>query len=573
MPSQRSDVPEMRESLSWMDGDQPCMLPSPARRTKTSSPSPTDSVPGTSLPPHATTTAAATAEMASTHPSPPGHAPHDGETCDGTVPYDLSDVRRGVAAMNAAYDWTGPSDPDNPRNFPLAFRVCSAAALTLLAMVGTVVGAMYAPAQDAVAAAFGVPRETAVLPLSMYNLGLACGPLVGGPLSETYGRRAVVLGTAPVFMLFVLGGALVPETGSIAGLVACRFLAGMFAAPLINNAPATMLDFTPTRHRGVVLGIYYTVPSFGASLGPLAGGFLVHAGGWRWTQWAALVLAAACYLPVAAGTRETYKKIILRRRATRLGLRDSASQRTSPGRALRHFATTLVQRPLHMLLTEPIVALVSLYCGFLFALLYTYVVAVPWIFGRYYGFAEPLASLSFLGLIVGTLAASVPLVAIDVCYYQPRLRRWQAEHGGGDDDAALPSEHRLVGALAGSLLLPACLFASAWTAERRAHWIAPVVFQGCVMLASILIYSSASLFMLDAYGPLYGASASGAAMMSRYVLSAAFPLFALQMYEALGVGWATTVLGCVTLAMAPIPWCFWVFGERIRKRSRYETST
>lgn len=62
-------------------------------------------------------------------------------------------------------------------------------------------------------------------------------------------------------------------------------------------------------------------------------------------------------------------------------------------------------------------------------------------------------------------------------------------------------------------------------------------------------------------------------MMSRYMLSAVFPLFALQMYEALGVGWATTLLGCVTLAMAPIPWCFWIYGERIRRRSRYETST
>lgn len=93
------------------------------------------------------------------------------------------------------------------------------------------------------------------------------------------------------------------------------------------------------------------------------------------------------------------------------------------------------------------------------------------------------------------------------------------------------------------------------------------------MLASLLIYASASLFMLDAYGPLYGASASSAVMMTRYVLSAAFPLFALQLYKELGVGWATSLLAFVAVVMMPIPWCFWIYGEKLRKRSRYETST
>lgn len=488
------------------------------------------------------------------------------------------EIRRGVATMNAAFDWTGPNDPDNPRNFPLAMRLYSAATITFLAMVVTVAGAMYAPAQEYVASAYSVSQEVAVLPLSLYNLGLAFGPLVGAPLSETYGRRAVFLVTAPTFMLFTLGAGF---SKSVASLTICRFFAGMFGAPLINNAPATMLDFTPGLYRGVTLGVYYTIPSFGASLGPLMGGSIVQRGGWRWTQWAAIILASAFYVPMLF-TRETYKKIILRRRAIRLGLYDSASQRTSPGRAFRYFATTLIQRPLHMLFTEPIVTLVSLYCGFLYGLLYTFVVAVPWIFRHYYGFNKDQESLSFLGLIVGTLLASIPLSIVDFRYYQPRLLRWQQqpqqhEQTSPSDTSSepppLPSENRLIGALFGSILLPASLFAVAWTAHARVHWIVPIFFQGCVMLASLLIYASASLFMLDAYGPLYGASASSAVMMTRYVLSAAFPLFALQLYKELGVGWATSLLAFVAVVMMPIPWCFWIYGEKLRKRSRYETST
>lgn len=479
------------------------------------------------------------------------------------------ETRLAVTAMNAAYDWTGPDDPDNPRNFSVGMRVFTTVAITVLAMVGTVAGSMYAPAQADVAAYFGCSRTVAVLPLSLYNLGLAFGPLVGAPLSETYGRKAVFMISTPIFLLFTVGAGL---STSVVSLTACRFFAGMFVSPLINNAPATLLDFTPPRHRGVSLGAYYAMPSFGAALGPLIGGYIVPARGWRWTQWASAVMAVAFFIPVCF-TRETYKRVILRRRAVRLGLQDSASQRTSAGRAFRHFATTLVQRPLHMFFTEPIVTLVSVYNGFLFGLLYTFVVSVPWIFRHYYGFGEKSQPLSYLGLMLGTAFAAVPLILIDLRFYQRRLTTWQQAHGDDEQATPFPSENRLLPALAGSILLPVCLFVVGWTVQYRVHWLVPIFFQGLVMLSSLLVYAGANLFMLDAYGPLYGASASGAMMLSRYSLSAAFPLFALQMYERLGAGWATSLLGFVTLVMAPIPWCFWVYGERLRMRSRYETSS
>ena len=501
---------------------------------------------------------------------------HASPHSDNEASYNF-EVRRAVATINAAYDWTSPSDPDNPRNFPASTRIFSVVATTAFAFVATVSGAMYAPAQDQVAASFSCSAELAVLPLSLYNLGLAFGPMVGAPLSETYGRKAVFLVTGPIFAAFTLGAGF---TNSLAALTACRFFAGVFGASLINNAPATILDSAPPTLRGSILGVYYTLPSFGASLGPLVGGLIVNAApdtglsaGWRWTQWTAVFIALVLYIPVIF-TPETYKKVILRRRAIRLGL-DTSSQRTSPGRAFRYFATTLIQRPLHMLFTEPIVMLISLYNGFLYAMLYTFVIAVPWIFREYYGFDKTGEALSFLGLIVGTLAASIPLVFIDTRYYRVKLGAWKRAHPPDEDGSQppLPSEHRLIGAMVGSLLLPVAMFVAAWTAEYRVHWIVPVVFQGVTMFSSLLIYASATLFMLDSYGPLYAASASGAAMLSRYTLSAAFPLFALQMYKALGVGWASSILGFATVAMAPIPWCFWVYGDKIRARSRYETST
>lgn len=40
-------------------------------------------------------------------------------------------------------------------------------------------------------------------------------------------------------------------------------------------------------------------------------------------------------------------------------------------------------------------------------------------------------------------------------------------------------------------------------------------------------------------------------------------------YEALGPGWATSLLGFVSLALLPIPFAFARYGERLRQHSKY----
>lgn len=73
------------------------------------------------------------------------------------------------------------------------------------------------------------------------------------------------------------------------------------------------------------------------------------------------------------------------------------------------------------------------------------------------------------------------------------------------------------------------------------------------------------------YGALNGASAMAANGLARYTLGAVFPLFTFQMYRHLGIGWATSLLGFVSVGMLPIPWVFYRFGPGIRGRSGYDT--
>jgi MFS transporter, DHA1 family, multidrug resistance protein len=227
-----------------------------------------------------------------------------------------------------------------------------------------------------------------------------------------------------------------------------------------------------------------------------------------------------------------------------------------------------------MLMTEPIVGFVCLYASFQFALLYTFVVASPYVFMTVYGFSLPEQGLSFLGFLMGVLLSPIPTFALDRYVYNAKFVAFkEATKSIGTRAIEFPPEHRLYGAMIGSGILPTGLFWFAWTARHGIHWICPIIAQAVTILGSLLVYISANLYMMDTYGPLYGASATGASSLSRYTLSAAFPLFALQMYSRLGVGWATSLLGFFTVAMFPIPWVFYHWGPALRARSRYERST
>ena len=46
-------------------------------------------------------------------------------------------------------------------------------------------------------------------------------------------------------------------------------------------------------------------------------------------------------------------------------------------------------------------------------------------------------------------------------------------------------------------------------------------------------------------------------------------LFATQLFHNLGVQWAGSLLGFFAVAFMPIPFLFYIYGERLRKMSRY----
>lgn len=77
-------------------------------------------------------------------------------------------------------------------------------------------------------------------------------------------------------------------------------------------------------------------------------------------------------------------------------------------------------------------------------------------------------------------------------------------------------------------------------------------------------------YIIDAYHALNAASAVAANGLLRYSFGAAFPLFTLQMYSKLGIAWAGSLLGFISLGLLPIPWILYRWGPSLRSRSSYQ---
>ena len=169
---------------------------------------------------------------------------------------------------------------------------------------------------------------------------------------------------------------------------------------------------------------------------------------------------------LSVGIQETYKKTLLERRAKRQGV---MIQKTGPQglEAIKFLMTVTLLRPLRMLVVEPIVASLSLYVAFNFAVVFGFFEAFPIVFVGFYHFDSGQAGLPFLGLGLGACLGVITFVLVDRLTYQ---KQYHALIREGREGKVVP-EHRLYPAMMGSFALPISLFWFAWTA--KIHWASP----------------------------------------------------------------------------------------------------
>ena len=255
---------------------------------------------------------------------------------------------------------------------------------------------------------------------------------------------------------------------------------------------------------------------------------------------------------------ETYRPLLVRRKKYL-----AANQ--PRGRELRDALRNAqwrvsLTRPGVMLFTEPIVFSLSLYMALIYGILYLDFTAYPIVFVDTRHWPHKLSGLAFLGIATGMAIATIGSPLINRVYSRAVHRL------GPVPEARLP--HLIILAW----LAPIALFWFAWTANPPTPWIVPILSGVLYGLSMVPLFLGITAYLTDCYGD-YSASALAANAVLRSLFGAVFPLFATKMYNKLGTPWATSLLGFLATALAPLPLLFYMYGSKIRSVSRFHLQT
>lgn len=458
-------------------------------------------------------------------------------------------------------EFDGPDDPLHAQNWPMRKKVLTAIMLGYTTLVSAFTSSIFSTATGVVAAQYHVSTEVGLLGLSFYVLGFAIGPLFWAPLSELRGRRLPLVLSMFGFSIFQVG---VGAAKDLQTILLCRLWGGMFGAGPLAVVAAVFSDMFDNRTRGLAITLFSMTVFSGPLLAPFIGGFIVDSSlGWRWTEWIVAIMGFVAFFLDFFFLEETYPPVILiskaaelRRRTKNWGIHAKQEEIEIDFRELinKNFS-----RPLRLLFTEPIVLLLSIYMAFIYGLLYLFLTAYPIVFQRIHGMRPGVGGLPYFGMIIGQL-----LAGLYVALTQPSYNRKLAANNG----VPVP-EWRLPPVIVGGVSFAIGLFWFGWSGYRSdVHWIVPTasgLFTGFGLLA---IFLQSLNYLVDAY-LMFAASAIAANTFLRSLAGAGFPLFSQPMFNALGVNWAGTLLGCVAVVLVPIPVIFYMYGEKIRQKSSF----
>ena len=344
----------------------------------------------------------------------------------------------------------------------------------------------------AFSAHFNVSVEVGTLTTSLYVLGYAFGPLVWGPFSELQGRKLPICIGMFGFFCFTFGCAAGKDIQTV---MICRFWTGFFGSCPLAVVAAVFADMFDNTQRGIAIVVFASCVFMGPMLGPFIGGFIQTSYlGWRWNLFLPGIMGAVAFLLNIFFLRESYAPIILvgkaaelRRRTKNWGIHAKQEEVEVD---INELITKNFTRPIRLLISEPIILLVTIYMSFIYGLLYCFLTAYPLVFQGVHHIKPGVAGLPFFGMVVGIFLVATYIIVDNKRY----IRKLQANGG-----IPIP-EWRLPPVILGGALFAIGLFWFGWTGYKESiHWIAPTLSGLLTGFGLLAIFIQLFNYIIDSY--------------------------------------------------------------------------
>ncbi|KAG1751031.1 vacuolar DHA amino acid exporter [Suillus lakei] len=361
------------------------------------------------------------------------------------------------------------------------------------------------------------------LSLSLFILIQGNFPVIWSAISEIKGRKTVYLFSVA---LFTLGSAIVAVSRTIGLVIGMRILQGAGSSAVIAIGAATLADIYEPHQRGTMMGVFYSAPLLGPSLGPIIGGALTQGLGWRaifWflVIWGGIIFSAFLLLFKDTFRKErsmTYQNVLKRRlRAQRLseakdesrkisekesqvngenqtGSKDIEAQPTViPASAIRDVKLSIADvnpfPPYLSIISRKNNFAILIPSGLIFAFSFSIAYTCARTLSMYYNYDALKTGLVLLAYGIGSVAGSI----LGGRWSDRTLARLKAANGG----ISFP-EMRLESTKVAMVWLPLSVIGYAWVCQERVNVAAVCVMLFLTGFLSIWIYTSTLAYIVDA---------------------------------------------------------------------------
>lgn len=186
------------------------------------------------------------------------------------------------------------SDPDDPLNWSTARKMFNFSLVGFYVLWTFAQLQVGSPSWGQLIAQLHLTVDQLNNGVAMTNAGLSIGCMLFMPFVHKYGRR-------PLYMISVAlqlaGVAWQSQINSYGGYMGANFIAGLGGALSEAVVQVTIADIFFLHEHGTMNAWYLVFTAVGATLGPVASGFVVQSQGWRWIwHWCTIFIAINMFL-------------------------------------------------------------------------------------------------------------------------------------------------------------------------------------------------------------------------------------------------------------------------------------
>lgn len=458
-------------------------------------------------------------------------------------------------------------DPRNPQNWPLYKKWLVTVQVSLIAFIVGMAGSINSAANDFSAAKFHVSIEVMSLQTGLFLVGFGLSSPLMGPLSELSGRLPTYEFPLLIFSVFCLGSGFAPN---IQTRVILRFFAGIFGAAPLSNAGGSVADMSGPLERTYFFHIFSFIGFLGVPLGPMIGGWIGEKSNEEWCDFITAILGLAISVGCFLFMPETLSPQILKARSKELRKQTGDERYMSSleielksESLLRVIGRSMVQCVL-FLFKEPITLCFAFYLTVVYIILFGDLESYSIIFAIYGWDAGKIGSV-FAAMFVG-MAFTGCLAPIVYWQYKKYVNKRLAM------GKAPQPEQRLMLAIYGTWCMPISLFWGGWTAY---YWISPwsiIVGQFVFGIGALCCFIASYMYIIDVY-TVNAASPLATLVFLRYIVAGAGAvMFTRPMFDGMGIHWAMTFLGIISVLVSLVPIVYYIYGPAIRAKSQYAMS-